>query len=117
MRIDPAYHMLQRHDAVSVITKGGRRIPWVRERKDTPLDLIGGENWAWVELSIIEALHTVSMMVSAEMSLNWNGTIYAVAWRIEDPPVISYDPVIDYSTLESTDKCCNVRFKFNWKIS
>ena len=73
---------------------GGTAIVWEQPTQAKPLDLVGGSDFAWVKRSTLEALYNIAKQSGSVYSLNYNGTIYQVRFRNEDPPVIKATPIV-----------------------
>lgn len=77
-----------------------------------PIDLFGGSDWAWVTKAILKNLTALANIVNAVYTLSYEGTIYRVRWRHEEPPVIEATPIIGRPNSEDSDYYSNIKLKF-----
>ena len=89
---------------------GGAPIVWEREISGQPLDLVGGEDTAWITRAILEDLLALAAVPRATYTLDYEGTEYTVRFRNEDG-AISAEPLVPRPNHEDTDYYKNVRIR------
>ena len=116
--LDPPLYSLQKIEAESSYTRGGRLIRWTRTRKDVAFDLIGGDDFGWLTKAMLSSLFTASETITTK-TLAFHSTNYTVWFRYEDAPIIEYDPVkiLRGSDEATTDLVKNVKIKLVWVVS
>lgn len=104
----------QKVEAAVAWTKGGKQIRWERIIKSVPLTLYGGDNWGWMDQDQLDAMQVYADQVNPATPyvLNYNGALYNVKFRFEDPPVIAHEPLSPCVTGSAWHK--NVSVKFMW---
>lgn len=84
---------------------------WENGVEGRPFDLVGTENRALIDRSVLTQMQALAVIINAEYTLNFHGQLITWRWRHWDAPVIEAEPVQLKSDPQSTDKYKNVIFK------
>lgn len=90
-------------DAKVDYSLGGTPIVWEQEVVAAPLDLVGGDDFAWIKRSTLQALYNIAKVPRSVYSLDYNGMLYRVRFRHEDQPVIEARPLVGRTTQDGED--------------
>lgn len=77
-----------------------------------PIDLIGTDKTGWIARSVLKAVYALAAVIGAQYELNYEGRIFTVRFRNENPPAVFAEPVIARPDPADTDWYKNVKFKF-----
>ncbi|MDY6903686.1 MAG: hypothetical protein SWH61_03280 [Thermodesulfobacteriota bacterium] len=58
------------------------------------IDLHGGDDWGWATHAVLNQIKALGSVAGATYTLNYEGSVFTVRFRNEDPPVISAEPLI-----------------------
>lgn len=102
----------QRILAETAWTKGGKQIRWEKPVKSVPLTLRGGDNWGWIDTAAVDALYAMAddPNPATPYVLDYEGTLYDVFWRFEEPPVIEAEQIVP--SIAAGDYWRNIALKF-----
>lgn len=67
-----------------------------------PIDLIATQESGWITYTVykqVEALIDISNIIV----LDYNGDMYNVLFRFDDPPVLDFTPLVNRANLQDTD--------------
>lgn len=119
LRMSPEPEMIPTRVQETMPTRGGHLIRWEKTLMDRPFDLVGGDGWAWMPLSVMQSLKALADTDGYEGNLNMHGTVLPVYFRHTDSPVIEFVPVIDYSRNPAvvTDLVKEIKIKLVWKYT
>ena len=90
---------------------GGKPIIWETSRSMRLLDLIGGDDFGWIERSVLVSLRARADVVGATYDLVYESDTYTVRFRNEDTPAIEAEPIIPRPNHAAGDYYNNVRLK------
>lgn len=90
---------------------GGTPLIWEDNRFGNELDLVGGEDFGWIDRDTMEQLLALSSVPNNTYTLDFEGDIKVVRFRNESPPAISADPIIPRPNHDGSDWYNNVRIK------
>ena len=76
------------------------------------IDLVGGADFGWLSHATMKEIEALAKVVGASYTLNYDGTVYTVRFRNENPPVLSGDQIIERSNIDNQDWYSNVIIKF-----
>jgi hypothetical protein len=89
----------------------GSIIVFEKNINDAVINLIGGSDWGWLELSVLRSIQNLSKVIGTYYTLDYEGTLYSVRFRNEDIPVVYGDRLINRSNQDSTDYYNNIVIK------
>jgi hypothetical protein len=98
-------------DTVSEVSSEGSLIVYEKQISYSQIDLVGGSDWGWLSLSVLQSLQNLAKISGAIYTLNYEGDLIDVRFRTEDPPVISADKLINRSNQDGTDWYNNITIK------
>ncbi len=90
---------------------GGTPIIWEQEKTGKPIDLVGDDQSGWLTRQDVTDLMALAMVPNGQYPLNYEGRIFNVRFRNEDPPVISVSPVKPMPNSDPLDYYNNVQIK------
>ena len=90
---------------------GGTPMVWEGAREGRPIDLVGGEDTAWISRSALESLKALAAVPLGVHTLDFEGTAYMVRFRHEEPPVISAEQVLPSPEADASDRFMNLRIR------
>lgn len=74
-------------------------------------DLIGGDTWGTLDRDTLLQLSALARIPLAVYELNYEGTVYNVRFRNEDPPAIVASQGMIRSNVQTTDRYNNITIK------
>ena len=89
----------------------GSVIVYEREIKYFQIDLMGGADWGWLELSMIKNLQNLAKTIGSTYALDYEGVLFNVRFRTEEPPVVYGEKIINRSNQSNTDWYNNIAIK------
>jgi len=98
-------------EAVADRSIGGAPIIWERKITGRPLDLVGGEDTAWIARSTLNALQALAGVPRATYVLDYEGVQNTVRFRHEDGHAIEATPLVARPNHEDADYYRNVRIR------
>ena len=99
-------------DARKSSTLTGRSIIWEQAIDGgQPITLSGGIDWGWITAGNLDDLYELAKIPGAYYELSYEGDLYTVRFRQEEPPVIDAVPVTGRPNEASTDQYCNLTIK------
>lgn len=119
LKMSPDPHSHKKIEAETQWTRGGKQIRWERPRKSAEMDLIGGDNWGWLQRSDLTTLKAKADVLETSYVMAYHGTNYTVYFRHEDAPCIEAEEVqaLRGSDELTTDYFSNVKIKLIWDFS
>ena len=81
---------------------------WENSFEGRPFDLVGTENRALIDRSVLTEMQALAAVINAEYTLNFHGTLMTYRFRHWEAPVIEADPTVIRSDQQATDKYNNV---------
>lgn len=84
---------------------------WENNVEGRPFNLVGTENRALIERSVLADMLALTTIINAEYTLNHHGRSIKYRWRHWDAPVVEAQLIQIKSDPQSTDKYNNVIFK------
>ena len=79
--------------ATSVLTRNGVSHLWTTKKEEVPMDLLGGEDNAWISRAIYKELFELSESIPGWGVLIYEGISYSVRFRHEDSPAVFAIPL------------------------
>ena len=67
------------------------------------ITLAGDETHAWINYSTVQTLKTWAAIAGCQLTLNIHGESYSVVFRHHEKPAIDLNPIVDYSSPDSSD--------------
>ena len=98
-------------DAVSETSSAGSLIIYERNKSFFNIDLVGGSDYGWLSLTVMNEIQSMSETMGAVYVLDYEGALYNVRFRNEDLPVISGEKTINRSNQEVSDFYNNIIIK------
>jgi len=96
---------------VSEISSAGSQIIYERPILFFQSDLLGGADFGWLTLSVMESLQVLAKVIGASYVLNYEGTLTNVRFRTEEPPVVYGEKLINRSNQITSDYYNNIVLK------
>ena len=79
-------------------TLGGALVTYYQNLTDgVPITLIAQDRVAWFDQSQVDALKAIADVAGAIYVLDWNGTIYNVMFRHQEPPAIDFSTILPHA--------------------
>jgi hypothetical protein len=100
----------EKHITKTATTPTGRVLIWRKAAPEYPMDLVGSENAGWIQRADLATLREMARD-SVHYDLDLHGDLYRVRFRLEDPPVVSAEPIVPRSAPEPTDYYKNLAIK------
>jgi len=97
--------------AVTEVSSSGSLIIYEREIQNLQMDLLGGLDWGWLTLAVMDSLQALSMVIGATYTLNYEGVPFLVRFRTEDSPAVLGEKIIVRSNQADTDYYNNITLK------
>lgn len=72
----------------------GTPLIWEQPKVSKEIDLVGGDDFAWMDRTTLLALQALARAIGATYTLSYEGATKTVRFRNEAPPVIEATPVI-----------------------
>lgn len=98
-------------DSIAENSIAGSLIVFEKNISYSTIDLAGGQDWGWLELSILRSIQNLAKVIGADYSLDYEGTLYSVRFRNEDIPCVYGDKIINRSNQSTTDYYNNILIK------
>jgi hypothetical protein len=89
---------------------GGANIQEMAIISGQPLDLVGGDDFGWIDRSVLVTLYAL-LVPNATYALVYESTTYTVRFRTEEEDPIQATPIVPRPNHDTTDKYNNVRLK------
>lgn len=101
------------HKVRSVVefSLGGRPIIWEDVAYGPALDLVGGEDYAWIDRQTLKELQGLSAVPQSSYTLIYESDTFLVRFRNEDAPVIEAQPIVARPNQDDSDWYQNLRIK------
>jgi hypothetical protein len=81
----------------------GKAIVTEQVVQGSAFDLIGGDNWGWIDRTTMLSLVALAEAINTTYNLNYNGTIYLVRFRHEDGMPIEASPLLARPNADDDD--------------
>ena len=75
------------------------------------VDLVGGDDYGWIQYSILQNIRSIAMLANTAYTLVYETETYTVRFRHEEPPVVYAEPIIPQVEPSSGDWWNNVTIK------
>jgi hypothetical protein len=98
-------------NSVTEYSVDGSIIVFEKNINDAVINLVGGSDWGWLELSILRSIQDLAKVIGANYTLDHEGTLYTVRFRNEDPPSVYGERLINRSNQAVTDYYNNIIIK------
>lgn len=92
-------------------TLGGAPLVWEQPVSGRPIDLVGGDDFAWISRANLQSLAALASAPGAKHAFDYHGRIYRVRFRHEDYPALAARPVLPEPNVLSPDWCMDLRIK------
>jgi len=97
--------------SASEVSSAGSQIIYERPISFFQSDLLGGTDWGWLTLSVLNDLQLLAKNIGATYTLDYEGTLTTVRFRTEEPPVIYGEKLINRSNQVTSDYYNNITIK------
>lgn len=92
-------------------TLSGRPIIWEQSTQGQPITLEGGSDTAWILKSDLDILYAMTKIPNAYYELSFEGVLYTVRFRNEEPPCIEASPLVGRPNQAAGDYFNNLGIK------
>ena len=79
-------------------TLGGALVTYHQNLIDgKPITLVAQDRVAWFDQSQVDAIKAIADAPGATYTLDWNGTIYNVMFRHQEPPAVDFTKILPHA--------------------
>jgi len=98
-------------EAITEVSSGGSIIVFERNILFSIINLTGEKDSGWLTLTVLKELQALAQNMGSIYTLDYEGELFTVRFRNEEPPAVHGDKIINRSNQDGSDYYNNIFIK------